>query len=110
MKINLTFNIPNGSNRSLWGNTRSKDITSGLPNIDGGINFRMINNNQHILTSVTGVFTIEDTTITETTVSQNSTQRSYQHLYFSAKNSNSIYGTTSYVRPQSIGVKFAIMY
>ena len=52
--IYSTFNIPNGTNRSLWGNTRSSNITSGLPNITGQINSSASNN--AIARSVSGVF------------------------------------------------------
>ena len=98
--------MPNGSNRSLWGNTLGL-ISSGLPNIVGNMNESINATTNGDTTSTDGAFSWIKGGYK--TVTSNISTNNYK-LHFDASKSNSIYGTTTYVRPQSIGVKFVIKY
>ena len=93
----------------MWGNTRSSNITSGLPNITGQINSSVSAN--AIARSVSGVFKNSTSVNTWCMGTEGTWQGNfYEPIKFSAADSNSIYGTTTYVRPQSIGIRFMIKY
>lgn len=100
--------MPNGTNRSLWGNTRGT-ISSGLPEISGSFN---ANNGQYArgddYFKALGAFSFNGNSTGG--VGNAGYGGDGGNILFSAKKSNSIYGTTTYVRPQSIGVRFIVKY
>ena len=100
--------MPNGSNRSLWGNTLGL-ISSGLPNITAQAGIANSATRAGQTTNYIGAFSLKtDSSGWAGATGQNDNYN--RSVYFDASLSNSIYGTTTYVRPQSIGVKFVIKY
>lgn len=87
-----TFNIPNGADRSLWGNTQGY-VESGLPDHNHSVTYN------GAVASDNGWGSGGD--------AKKSTQTA---TTTNASSSNSIYGRTAFVRPQSIGVYYIIKY
>ena len=87
-----TFNVPDGADRSLWGNTQGY-VESGLPDHNHMVTYN------GATTSGSGWGTGNCAVLS----SQSATTSN-------ASVSNNIYGKTTFVRPQSIGVYYIIKY
>ena len=92
-----TFNLPDGRERSLWGNIRGA-VDSGLPNITGS--FQSDNSYQP-----TGSFYLSGQSS-----AGNQGGGTDEVVSFDASRSSSVYGATEYVRPQAMGVYYIIKY
>ena len=76
---------------------------AGLPNITGSIRTRsMGTNSSAILTSVSGSFANGSTTETGYSVAQGTSGQPFKQVEFNASSSNSIYGNSTTVQPESV--------
>ena len=120
-----TFNLPNTIGRFAEGAATSGSYKSaGLPNIEGQINIRKVNSSNSIVWNInggnsgygdvngalgaragTGSFqSIMTATYTpETNVNP-------ENIFFNASNSNSIYGSSTTVQPNSFTIRYIIKY
>lgn len=87
-----TFNIPNGADRSLWGNTQGY-VESGLPDHNHSVTYNGARQDVYGWGS-----------------GSDARAQSYTATTTNASASNAIYGKTNFVRPQSIGVYYIIKY
>ena len=85
-----TFNVPNGADRSLWGNTQGY-VESGLPDHSHTVTYNGSYQSVYGWGSGSDAMTSSQTATTS-----------------NASSSNAIYGKTDFVRPQSIGVYYII--
>ena len=114
LNIYSTFNLPNGSNRSLWGNSRNKAISSGAPDITGTVTYGTGRWHNTGIIATTNAFKSSESSVTVSAYQvyddEVGTNTNAAKITFKASDSSSIYGTTTYVRPQSIGIIFFIKY
>lgn len=101
-----TFNLPQGNDRSLWGNARGW-ISGGLPNITGRVSsFRY----GAQIEGANGAFSQTKSSSQAKATVTSTIDEVVQIVSLDASRSNSVYGAANTVRPQAIGVTFYIKY
>lgn len=119
-----TFNLPNSIGRFAEGAATSGSYhEAGLPNIEGQINARKVNSSNFIAWNVGGGLSgygDVDGALGVRAGTGNfngiTTSPSYDkntepdNIYFNASNSNSIYGSSTTVQPNSFTVRYIIKY
>ncbi len=101
-----TFNLPQGDDRSLWGNSRGW-VSAGLPNITGRVSsFRYGSQ----IEGANGAFSQTESSSQAKAMTISTIDEVVQIVSLDASRSNSVYGATNTVRPQAIGVTFYIKY
>ena len=82
-------------------------VAAGLPNISGKLEYRNPSDNGALFGLLTGAFTLEEKTSSTSwgnTLQLRSGSNNLSKLFFSAKNSNRIYGNSDTVQPPAIKV------
>ena len=107
-----TFNLPNLSSYWIKGSsTAGSSVSAGLPNITGSFSARSgIANSPLFSSTQSGAFSPTSMTGTRGFQQLDASISGASTVNFSAKNSNSIYGTSSTVSVSSKTVRFIIKY
>ena len=106
-----TFNLPNSIGRFAEGAGNAGGYKeAGLPNIEGGFFIRKPSSASVILQPSGGAFKIGTRSTTDLNITLGSTNVTHQQIDFDASQSNSIYGNSLTVQPNSFTVRYIIKY
>ena len=110
-----TFNLPNLTDRVIWGNATSGTVKSaGLPNITGDVGFttgQSAGKQYNLWPGITnGAFSPGSTGSYVSNIAVAERATTVQNAHFSAHDSNSIYGNSTTVQPPALTMRYIIKY
>ena len=109
-----TFNLPDLRGKWLMGADEERaagtEIAEGVPDISGHFNNIRLMASHGVVYSCSGAFSQEMRTDSTTSAAQSTTGSAIFVNFFSAHNSNPIYGASDHVTPASVAVLPCIVY